>query len=308
MVDLTLPELTKHRALVTGASDGIGLRIATRLALAGADVVLPVRNAEKGRRAQAIIADAAPGARVSVASLDLASLESISRFAEQLVSEGEPLTLMVNNAGVMTPPHRQTTVDGLELQLGTNHVGHVALVAQILPLLRVGGARITSQVSVAAARGSINWDDPNWERTYDGMRAYRQSKIALGLFGLELERRSSAGAWGVTSNLSHPGVAPTSLLAARPEIGRSGDTAGVKVIRWLSRHGIMVGTADTAALPALLAATSGEEGKLYGPAGPGHMGGRPAEQRLFAPLVSIDDARRAWDLSESLARVSFPTA
>src|SRR6185369_10714723 len=142
-----------------------------------------------------------------------------------------PIHLLVNNAGVMTPPSRQATADGFELQFGSNHLGHFALVAHLLPLLRAGRARVTSQISIAANQGSINWDDLNWERSYVGLRAYSQSKIAFGLFGLD--RQSKAHGWGVTSNLSHPGVAPTSLLAARGELGRSRDTSGQRVIRFL---------------------------------------------------------------------------
>jgi NAD(P)-dependent dehydrogenase (short-subunit alcohol dehydrogenase family) len=183
-------------------------------------------------------------------------------------------------------------------------------VAHLLPLLRAGRARVTSQVSVAASRGGINWDDLDWKHSYDGMRAYRQSKIALGLFGLELNRRSIAGGWGITSNLSHPGVAPTSLLAARPELGRDRDTVGVRLIRALSARGILTGTVETAPLPALLAATSADAagGRLYGPSGPGHLGGRPAKQELYAPLRSTEDAACIWSVSEELAQVQFITA
>jgi NAD(P)-dependent dehydrogenase (short-subunit alcohol dehydrogenase family) len=92
----------------------------------------------------------------------------------------------------MTPPDRQTTADGYELQFGSNHLGHFALVCHLLPLLRAGRARVTSQISIAANENSINWDDLNWERSYSGRRAYSQSKIAFGLFGLELDRRSRA--------------------------------------------------------------------------------------------------------------------
>lgn len=184
----------------------------------------------------------------------------------------------------------------------------VALVDRLMPLLRAGRARVTSQVSVAAARGGIDWDDPNGQRSYDGMRAYRQSKIAVGLFGLELQRRSAARGWGITSTLSHPGVAPTSLLAARPEIGRSGDTLGVRVIRWGSARGLFFGTPESAALPALYAAASpdAKPGRLYGPKGPGHLGGAPAEQSLYRPLRSADDAARLWQLTEELTGVTFP--
>lgn len=301
-IEITLPRLDGARAFVTGGSDGIGLGIATALAGAGAHVVLPVRNATKGAAAREQVLRAHPDARVSLDTLDLSSLASVDAFAESMVSDGTPVDLLVGNAGVMTPPERQTTVDGFELQLGTNHLGHVALVRGLLPLLRAARGHVTSQISVAARSGSINWGDPNWERRYDGMRAYRQSKIAFGLFGLELERRSRQEGWGVTSNIAHPGVAPTSLLAARPELGRSGDTASVRVIRWLSAHGLLVGTPHSAGLPALVAATDPavRDGGFVGPTGPGGTGGAPGRLDLWKPLRSTEDARRVWELSEEL--------
>lgn len=309
-IDIAVPDLSGRRAVITGGSDGIGLGIARRLATAGAELVLPVRNRAKGQAAVAGIRAVAPGATVILETLDLSSLESVARLGETLLADGAPIHLLVNNAGVMTPPERQTTADGIELQMGTNHLGHVALVAHLMPLLRKGNARVTSQISVAAASGAINWDDLNWERSYDGMRAYRQSKIALGLFGLELDRRSRALGWGIASNLSHPGVAPTSLLSARPELGRHTDTPQVRVIRWLSRHGLIAGTAETAGLPALMAASfpDAEGGQLYGPRGFQHLGGTPDRQRLYKPLRDEEEARRVWLASEKLARVSFPGA
>ncbi|MBZ6101327.1 SDR family oxidoreductase [Streptomyces olivaceus] len=306
--DITVPDQSGKRAVVTGASDGIGLGIATRLAAAGAEVVLPVRNPRKGEAALEAIRGQVPDADVSLRTLDLSSLDSVAALGRTLLAEDRPVHLLVNNAGVMTPPERQTTADGFELQLGTNHLGHFALVAHLLPLLRAGRARVTSQISVAANQGAINWDDLNWERFYDGRRAYSQSKIAFGLFGLELDRRSAAAGWGITSNLSHPGVAPTSLLAARPELGRDKDTMGVRLIRALSARGILLGTVRTAQLPALYAATSpeAEGGALYGPGGPGHLGGPPAHQKLYTRLHGTDEARRVWERSEELtgARVA----
>lgn len=304
---LALPDLSGRRAVVTGGSDGIGLGIATRLAAAGAEVVLPVRNPAKGEAAIASIRADVPGAAVSLRELDLSSLASVAALGEALAHDGAPVHLLVNNAGVMTPPDRQTTVDGHELQLGTNHLGHVALVAHLMPLLVAGRARVTSQISVAANRGTINWDDIGWEKSYDGMKAYSQSKIAFGLFGLELDRRSRAAGWGITSNLSHPGIAPTSLLAARPEVGRTRDTAGVRMIRVLSRLGVLAGTVASAQLPALLAVTAPDAGGLmFGPRGPGHLSGAPAQQELYSRLRSADDATRIWDLSQELAGVTFP--
>ena len=309
-IDITIPNLSGRRAVITGASDGMGLRMAARLAAAGAEVVMPVRNAAKGKAAIDTISGLAPGADVTLRKLDLSSLQSVAALGETLREEGRPIHILINNAGVMSPPSRQTTVDGFEVQFGTNYLGHFALVAGLLPMLRDGRARVTSQVSIAARRGNINWEDLNWERNYDAMRAYSQSKIAFGLFGLELARRSAAHGWGITSNLSHPGVAPTSLLAARPELDRSKDTPQYRVIRWLSAHGILTGTAETAALPALMAATdpNAKPGALYGPSGFGNLSGKPDEQKMHAPLRSVDDAARIWQMSEELTKTVFQTA
>ena len=307
-IDITIPDQTGKRALITGASDGIGLGIATRLAAAGAEVILPVRNPRKGEAAIAAITKAVPDARVSTRALDLPSLASVAALGETLAAEGEPIHLLINNAGVMTPPERQSTADGFELQFGTNHLGHFALVAHLLPLLRAGRARVTSQVSIAANQGSINWEDPNWEKSYNGGRAYSHSKIAFGLFGLELERRSAAQGWGITSNLSHPGIAPSNLLAARPELERGADAPGRSLIVALSRRGILLGTVDSAGLPAVMAATSPEAKPFYGPRGLAHLGGAPAEQELYSRLRNDEGAARIWRLSEELTGVRFPEA
>ncbi|WFE29301.1 SDR family oxidoreductase [Solwaraspora sp. WMMD791] len=306
-IDITIPDLSGKRALVTGASDGMGLVIATRLAAAGAEVIMPVRNRRKGEAAMSVIRSTAPRADVSLRDLDLSSLASVTALSESLLTEDRPINILINNAGVMTPPQRQTTTDGHELQFGTNHLGHFALVGNLLPLLRAGRARVTSQISIAARSGTINWDDLDWKRGYHGQHAYSQSKIAFGLFGLELDRRSQAEGWGITSNLSHPGVAPTSLLAARPEVGRGKDTPQVRLIRALSARGILLGTVETAALPALLAATSptAKGGVLYGPSGLGNLGGPPVEHRTFSPLLT-GDAARVWQVSEQLTRTRIP--
>ncbi|SDH04750.1 NAD(P)-dependent dehydrogenase, short-chain alcohol dehydrogenase family [Lentzea fradiae] len=298
--DVEVPDLTGKRAVVTGGSDGVGLGIARRLAAAGAEVVLPVRNHRKGSEAVAAILRQVPGAQVSLRTLDLSSLESVAALGETLLAEDVPVHVLVNNAGVMTPPRRMTTADGFELQFGTNHLGHFALVRHLLPLLKAGRARVTSQISVAADFHAINWDDLNWERSYHGPKAYSQSKIAFGLFGLELARRSAEEGWGITSTLAHPGIAPTSLLAARPEIDRASDNPGVRLIRFLSARGVLFGTAESAALPAVLAATAPEPGVFYGPGGPRHLGGPPAEQALYRRLRDADEARRVWEVSEEL--------
>ncbi|MEJ8280895.1 SDR family oxidoreductase [Pseudonocardia spirodelae] len=306
-IDIALPDLTGTLAVVTGASDGIGAVIARRLAAAGAELVMPVRNPAKGERAAEQIRGRVPGARITTHPLDLASLASVAEFAGRVVADGRPVHVLVNNAGLMNPPTRRTTQDGFELQFGTNHLGHVALTHGLLPVLRAGRARVTSQTSVSARRGTINWDDPNWERSYDVNRAYTQSKIATALFGRELDARSRAGGWGITSTVAHPGVSPTNLLAAQPGIGRRRDTLGARMVRLSSRIGL-VGTVESAALPALLAVTGpdGRGGRFFGPAGPGGVGGAPAEQEPWPPLRSAEDAARLWELSEGMVGLRFP--
>lgn len=309
-LDIPVPDLTGRRILVTGGSDGVGFEIVRRLARAGAEVVMPVRNAAKGDAAAARIRADIANARLEVRALDLASLDSVRALGRELRDEGRPLHALINNAGVMTPPTRRVSAEGFELQLATNHLGHVALTSGLLPLLREGQGRIVSQVSVAADEGAVLWDDINSEREYRAMAAYSSSKILFGLFAAELDRRAVAGGWGVRSLLSHPGITPTNLLSAQPGMGRERDTTSVRVIRTLSRLGILVGTPSSAALTAVYAATSpdAEGGHLYGPRGPRHLGGLPAEQELYSRIAGDADAQRAWTLTEKLLRTPIGAA
>ncbi|MFI5934178.1 SDR family oxidoreductase [Actinoplanes sp. NPDC051494] len=306
-IDVVVPDLSGKLAVVTGASDGIGFVIATRLAAAGAEVIMPVRDAAKGAAAADRIRGLHPNATIGTPELDLSSLASVTALTDRLTADGRPVNLLINNAGVMSPPSHQVTRDGFELQFGTNHLGHFALTMGLLPLLREGRARVTHQTSVAARSGTIDWENINQDRDYDAMRAYRHSKIAVGLFARELDARSTAAGWGITSNLAHPGVSPTNLLAAQPGLGRRKDTAGVRMIRVLSRVGL-TGTVRSAALPALLAATGpdarGDE--MYGPKGLGEVGGAPARRELWPPLRDMADARRIWEVSERLVGATFP--
>jgi NAD(P)-dependent dehydrogenase (short-subunit alcohol dehydrogenase family) len=305
--EVAVPNLTGKLAVVTGGSDGVGLGLAGRLAAAGAEVILPVRNPAKGQHAVESIRAAHPGARVSTRRMDLSSLQSVADAAGGLVTEDRPIHILINNAGVMNPPSRQTTSDGFELQWGTNHLGHFALTARLLPMLSAGNARVTTQSSVAARSNAINWEDPNFEKSYSVGKAYSQSKIANLMFGLELDRRSRVAGWGITSNVSHPGVTATNLLAAQPHMGRAGDTLSVRVIRSLARMGILAQTVDQGLLPALYAAThpTSEGGKFYGPSGFQHLSGAPAEQDVYQPASDAADAVRLWELSEAHVGLQF---
>jgi NAD(P)-dependent dehydrogenase (short-subunit alcohol dehydrogenase family) len=283
--DIHLPNLTGTLAVVTGASDGIGLVIATRLAQSGAEVIMPVRTPAKGDKAAEQVRGAAPDATVSTRALDLSSLDSVAALADGLRAEGRAINFLINNAGVMQPPSRQVTRENFELQFGTNHLGHFALTLSLLPLLREGSARVTHQTSVAARSGAINWDDLNWETSYDAMKAYTQSKIAVGLFARELDARSRAAA----------------------TLGRQKDTTGRRMVSVLSRLGI-AGTVSSAAQPALVAATGAQSrgDQFFGPVRV--IGGRPTVTEMWAPMRDRGDARRMWDESEHLTGVRAHTA
>ncbi|WP_433274588.1 SDR family oxidoreductase [Pseudonocardia xinjiangensis] len=248
--DLSVPDLAGKLAVVTGASDGVGLGLAARLARAGAELVLPVRNPRKGAAAVERIRADVPGAAVTLRDLDLASLDSVAALARTLGDESRPIHVLVNNAGVMTPPTRHTTADGLELQFGTNHIGHVALTAGLLPLLRAGGARVTTMSSSAARYARLDWDDLQAERRYSPVRAYNVSKLANLLFGLELDRRSRAGGWGITSNVAHPGTTLTNLYATGPNLGRARPSPQKAIMGRLASWGVFVqGSTPACSLP-----------------------------------------------------------
>ncbi|MHA6761528.1 SDR family oxidoreductase [Streptacidiphilus sp. PAMC 29251] len=310
-LDTTVPDLTGRLALVTGASDGIGRGLAQRLAEAGAEVLLPVRSPAKGAAAVERIRRAVPGARVSTRELDLSSLDSVAELGRVLNAEGRPIDILINNAAVMTPATRHTTGDGLELQFATNHLGHFALTAHLLPLLRAAGARVTTQSSIGARQGAFAWQDLQSEQKYQPMTAYNQSKLAIMLFGLELQRRSTAGGWGITSTLAHPGLTSTNLQSSGRNLGREKETRWMdRAFKRLSRLGLLVQTVDDGLLPALYAATSpdAEPGGFYGPSGPGQLTGPPVARELFRSARDAAVAGRIWRTSEELAGVGFPSA
>src|SRR5262252_3446839 len=242
-------------AVVTGANTGLGFETARVLAARGASVVLAVRDTDKGKRAAARIADTAPGANVMVQPLDLTSLESIRAAAAELRARHPAIDLLINNAGVMFTP-KQTTGDGFELQLGTNHLGHFALTGLLLEqMLPVPGSRVVTVSSQAhRIRARINFGDLQAERSYRKAAAYSQSKLANLMFTYELQRRLS-GAGTTIAVAAHPGLADTELTRNTPAI------AAFLYTRLLSQ------TPAMGALPVLRAATDPRVlgGQYYGP-------------------------------------------
>jgi NAD(P)-dependent dehydrogenase (short-subunit alcohol dehydrogenase family) len=311
--DVVVPDLTGRRAVVTGASDGIGLGLAERLGRAGAELLLPVRNPAKGAAAVERLRAAVPGLVVTTHAGDLASLDSVAALADGLLADGRPIDLLIANAGVMAPPVRNTTADGFELQLGTNHLGHMALVGRLLPLLSSSRARVTTMSSAAARFGRLDWSDLNSERAYSPVRAYNLSKLAQLMFALELDRRSRAYGWGIVSNAAHPGTTYSGLYTAGAGLGGSGQGSAEPprvdaVMRRLLALGVFVQPVEQGLLPALQAATdpAADGGTFYGPDGVGHFTGSSAPQRVYRAATDEAASARLWAVSEDMTGVRFP--
>jgi len=308
---LTVPDLSGKLAVVTGSNSGLGQGVAKRLAAAGADVVMAIRNRAKGEAAIAEIRASVPDARLTIKNLDLSSLASVAALGQELNAEGRPIDILVNNAGVMQPPERSTTADGFELQFGSNHLGHFALTAHLLPLLRaVARPRVVSLSSLAARFGRINFDDPNFDGKYSASLAYGQSKLATLMFALELDRISRAAGWGLVSNAAHPGLTKTNLQISGPSQGRSKPTALARFYRFSWRFmPFMWQEVDAGIVPVLYAATDerARGGAFYGPRGFLELaGGGVTEAAIPGPARDADACRRLWQLSEQLTAVGYP--
>jgi NAD(P)-dependent dehydrogenase (short-subunit alcohol dehydrogenase family) len=286
-------------AVVTGTG-GLGFQIALALARAGVDVIIAGRNPMKGEAAVAQIRSSVADSSIRFETLDLASLQSVETFAERLQREQASLDLLINNAAVMTPPKRLVTADGFELQFGTNFLGHFALTAQLLPLLRKGTApRVVNVSSIAARAGAINFDDLNSELDYKPMTAYSQSKLACLMFAFELQRRSDAADWGIQSIAAHPGISRTDLL---PNGAGAGSAPGM-LRRYLW---FLFQPAAQGALPTLFAATStkAQAGAYYGPDKLGETRGYPTIARIPPQALETSTAARLWSESERLTGLS----
>ncbi len=298
---LDMPSQQGRTAVVTGTG-GLAYQDALALARAGADVILAGRNPAKGARTVARIRDQVPGAAVRFETLDLADLASVAAFGARLRAASGRLDLLINNAGVMTPPRRGVTADGFELQLGTNYLGHFALTAQLLPLLRQGrDARVVHLSSLAANDGVIDFDNLGAERGYQAMKVYNQSKLACLMFALELQRRSDAAGWGLRSVAAHPGLARTEIVP-----NGAGWLSPLGLFRVLFAR-VLFQSAARGALPTLYAATAPQAGPgaYYGPDGFQELRGAPAGAKMPPRALDAGVAARLWQVSEHLTGARF---
>jgi NAD(P)-dependent dehydrogenase (short-subunit alcohol dehydrogenase family) len=294
---------TGRTAVITGGNTGIGLAAAAVLAARGATVVLACRDLGRARAAADRIVAGSAAASVETVQLNLASLASVRRAAAELTERFGRLDLLINNAGVMMPPH-QVTEDGFELQFGTNHIGHFALTGLVLgSLLAVPGSRVVTVSSNAHRGGRIRFDDLNFTRRYQRTAAYAQSKLANLLFAYELQRRLAAAGAPTISVAAHPGTARTELtrhLASWTQPFMSPRLARL--------NGRFMQSPEMGALPTLRAATDPAVagGDYYGPGRAFEMTGPPVLVRSSARSHDAGTAHRLWTESEKLSGVSYP--
>ena len=297
-----IPDQTGRLAIVTGANSGLGLVTARELARKGARVVLACRSTAKGDAARRSIEDVAPSAELVVEKLDLASLDSVRSFAERMRADHDALDLLINNAGVMATPRRQTA-DGFELQFGTNHLGHFALTGLLID--RLEGREESRVVTMSSAMhkvGRIAFDNLGGERRYFRWRAYGQSKLANLLFALELDRRLRAAGSATRSLAAHPGWSATNLQHTGP--GKLDE-----LLMAVPNH-LIAQSDEMGALPTLYAATEpGVEGGTYvGPDGLGEQRGHPEPVKPSSAARDEQVARRLWEVSEEMTGVRFEQA
>nr|CAK51305.1 putative short chain dehydrogenase [Streptomyces ambofaciens] len=294
-----IPDQTGRVSVVTGANSGLGLATTKTLARKGAQVVLAVRDEEKGRRAADAIIAEQPGAHLEVRRLDLADPASVRAFAHQLHTDGYRVDVLVNNAGLMAPP-RTLTLQGHELQFAANHLGHFALTGLLLDLMTDSDdPRVVTVTSANHRQARIAFDDLSGERKYSPMGHYNQSKLANAAFGWELHRRLSAAGSPVRSVLAHPGYTATNLQTSTP--------AGMVKLLFGRLLLPLAQSPDQGALPQLYAATAPEVqgGELFAPDGMGELRGAPKRAQLAPRATDPDTVSRLWQLSEQLTDVRY---
>ncbi len=279
--------------IVTGSSSGLGYETAKVLADKNATVIVAVRNEVKGNTAVEEIKVENPNADIQVILVDLADLESVHKFAENFKKKFEKLDLLINNAGVMTPPYTKTK-DGFELQFGTNHLGHFALTGLLIDLIKkTPDSRIVNVSSTAHKIGKLDFEDLNWEtRRYNKMRSYGDSKLANLYFTNELQKRLNKQSSGVIVASAHPGATATEL---------SRHSLFFKVLS------LFVQNSKMGALPTLYAAVAPDvQGNdYYGPGGFQEFGGYPKKVECSKRAKRDDVAANLWDVSEKMTGVFY---
>lgn len=302
----SIGDLRGKRAIITGANSGIGYYTALALARHGADVIMACRDQERSKKPYQEIREVAKGT-VVLRSLNLADLESVAGFADDIRTDFTTLDLLVNNAGIMGGP-RRATAQGFELQMGTNHLGHFALTNHLWPLLSAAGdARVVSLSSLASRDGRLTSAmtretlvDP---QPYSAYPVYCNTKQATLLFSQELHRRAQAAGSTVMSVASHPGVSSTGLFNRQLRERHLGVL--VPVVGTLGR--ITLPSPRASANPSIRAATDPavSSGDFIGPSAMGQIRGKPEVIKLYRSGRDPETAARLWELSEEITGQAF---
>ena len=301
-----VPELTGKTFVITGANSGIGFAAAKVLAAHNARVVLACRDAAKMAAAAQLIRAESPSASVEEVTLDLGSVAAVRAAASEIARRYPRIDVLVNNAGVMFLPYRET-LDGVEMQFGTNHLAHFALTGLLLPqLLAAQAPRVVNVSSIFHAMGTLAIDDIPKPRVYDEQHAYGMSKLANLLFTYELDRRAKAAQTKLLSVACHPGYSATNLQGVGPRMSGSmlmGAIMGVG-------NAVFAQSAEMGALPTLYAAVEPNvRGAEYiGPRAFFGMRGYPVVSQSNAASRNFDSARALWEVSERLTKVRFEFA
>lgn len=300
-----IPNLSGRVAVVTGANGGLGLETARELARAGAHVVMAARNQGKAESARQQISEDVPQARLEVVPLDLGSLASVREAASTIGTAHPRIDILVNNAGVMAVPEGRTA-DGFETQLGTNHLGHFALTALLMPsLARADAARVVSVTSTARHIGRpIDPANPHLDGKYTPWGAYGQSKLANLYFALELHRRLQQAGSAVSSLVAHPGLSDTDLQATSVR-----ESSGGLSQRFFENLASLTGmSAAHGARPSLRAATDpkARSGQLYAPRFVNN--GSAVRRPLMGRSLNRRAAEQLWEVSERETGIAFDIA
>ena len=288
-----IPDQTGRIAIVTGANSGTGYEAAKALARKGAHVVMGCRNQEKAEKAKNDILSEYPEVSLEIIQLDLADLSSVKKFVEEFNKNYQSLDLLLNNAGVMMVPYQKTT-DGFEMQLGTNHLGHFALTGLLLDkLLKSDNSRIVNMSSSAHLYGKMDFEDLQWEQSYNKVGAYGRSKLANLLFTYELNRKLEETGNKTISAAAHPGWTRTNLQRHAGALKLMNPLFGMKPLKGV--------------LSMLYAATDDDVdgGNYYGPGGVTGMTGYPKKIQSNKKSYNLEDAKKLWEISEKLTGVKF---
>lgn len=291
-----IPNLSGKTILITGANSGLGLEAATILGSKGAEVIMAVRNLKKGEEALAKIKGLYPKAKVELMQLDLSDFDSIRNFANKFHARYKTLDVLMNNAGVMNPVKRELTKQGFEIQFGTNHLGHFLLTGLLLDVLKnTPGSRVVTQSSIMhKIKADIHFDDLNWEKRYDKVEAYSQSKLANLLFTYQLNNLLKANKANVIAVASHPGYTDTNLQ----------NTSGlmVSIMNKLIAQRVDMGT-----LPILRAATEKEltGAEYFGPTKMMETRGYPEKVESSEKSRDAEMAKKLWAVSEKLTGFTY---